>query len=531
MSDSWFYLDMCLLLTNNSPSLDVPSHLPPLPLVIHYSDRTTAMTRKDGNIVRLGLQQHGRVRRVVIQAPSSSLCILLETMNKPFPRLGDLIVSSTTTEQISPVLPDTFQAPDLRRLSLHGIGLPKGLSILSPMTALSILSITQVGASCYFSPGQVVTQLQGLPRLEELSIGFAIPVPLPNSERELLPAPIPPVTLPSLRRLTFQGVDVYINNLVAQINTPLLEQLSLTLFFDLTFALVNLIELILRTEGFECVFARINFTKDGPIIVAEQPERGNGTLSLHVHCKPLDWQLDSVTQVCRALGDVVSAMEELTLDIDVDGMPFNWVDTVDDVMWHELLLPFIGVKKLRFGSLLTFELSRALNSVTGGLALELLPELQELEIKLDTIDQAENAFSVFVETRESVGRPVQLQVPRILRPKPERARSYFQEASTIYASSLLRLYDSLKNEVDNKKELKALLERIEVICESLDSVDLDRKRNHYHEEDFKRDTHENRRRLRENPQRRANENWRYRGLSGVPRINARISQPRGKIAI
>jgi hypothetical protein len=226
-------------------------------------------------------------------------------------------------------------------------------------------------------------------------------------------------------------------------------------------------------------------------------------------------------------------MEELTLDIDVDGMPYNWVDICDDMMWHELLLPFIGVKKLRFGSLLTFELSRALNSVTGGLVLELLPELQELELKLNAIDQAKNAISVFAETRESVGRPVQLRVPHILRANPQRARSYLREASAIYTSSLLRLSDSLKIEADNKKELEALLERIEVIRESLDLVDssMDPTRNHHYEENFKRDTHENRRRLHENPQRRANENWRYRGLGGASRINARISQPRGKIAI
>ena len=47
-----------------------------------------------------------------------------------------------------------------------------------------------------------------------------------------------------------------------------------------------------------------------------------------------------------------------------------------------------------------------------------------------------------------------------------------------------------------------------------------------------RRTHENKRRLRENPQGRANENWRHRQLSGASRVNARISQPGGrKIAI
>ena len=70
---------------------------------------------------------------------------------------------------------------------VSGIGLPKGPSLLSSAIALSTLSVTHIGASCYFPPGHIITQLQGLTHLEELSIGFAIPIPLPSSERELLP--------------------------------------------------------------------------------------------------------------------------------------------------------------------------------------------------------------------------------------------------------------------------------------------------------------------------------------------------------
>jgi hypothetical protein len=43
--------------------------------------------------------------------------------------------------------------------------------------------------------------------------------------------------------------------------------------------------------------------------------------------------------------------------------------------------------------------------------------------------------------------------------------------------------------------------------------------------------HENERRLRENPQRRVDENWQRREQSGGSKINARISQPEGKVAI
>jgi F-box-like len=425
--DSPGLLGLCLLLANNSPSLDTLNHLPLLPLVIDYSVETgtVAVARKDEHNIHLALRQHYRVRRVALQGSSSDMRMWLEPMNKLFPRLGDLSLLSTTIEEMDLVLPETFQAPDLCRLSLHGIGLPRGLSFLSCVMALSTLSLTNIGASCYFSPGHLVTLLRSLLHLEELSIGFAIPIPLPSSEGELLPAPIPPVTLPTLRRLTFRGVDVYLESLVAQINTPLLERLSLTFLFDIAFTLVNLTEFIGRTEEFRCVAARIIFNKDGPSIDDEQ--RDIGKLSIRVNCKPLDWQVDSATQVCSALAKVLSAVEELSLDLDEDGMPLDWENTLDNMMWHELLLPFIGVKKLHIGFSLSFQLSQALESVAGGLVLELLPGLQELGV-YRTNDPANRSFYAFVKTRESVGLPVHIcrtyelpsSKPRI-RPNPIRA--------------------------------------------------------------------------------------------------------------
>ena len=417
---------MHLLLTNDSPSIDTLSHLPPLPVVINYSDRTETIARRDEGHIHLGLQQHGRVRCVLLQAPSSSLRVWLEPMNKLFPKLEELSLLSTTIEETNLMLPETLQAPHLRHLSLHGIGFPKGLSLLSSAIALSTLTLTHIGASCYFPPRHLVTRLQSLPHLEELSIGFAIPIPLPSNERELLPAPIPPVTLPALRRLTFRGVDAYLDNLVAQINTPLFERLGLTLNFDLAFTLVNLTEFIHRTGWFKCLVAQVIFHRYGASIDAGYYEqqgkpRGIWKFNLRVNCEPLDWQIDSATQVCIALGKVLSAVEELTIDLDEDGMPSDWENTLDSMAWYELLLPFIGVKKLHIGSSLTFELSQALESVTGGLVLDLLPELQKLEVQLE-IDNAKKEFSSFIETRESVGRPVHLLALPIPHAEPEAPR-------------------------------------------------------------------------------------------------------------
>ena len=419
------HLHMCLplsALTNDSPSTNTLSYLPPLLLVIDYYG-TRAMTQRDEDNVCLGLQEHGRVRGVVLRASSSSLRMCLGQMNQHFPRLRDLTLFSTTMEDMGLVLPETFQAPDLRRLSLHDIGLPIGLSFLSSTIGLSTLSLTHIRHSCYFPPGHLVTQLQGLPHLEELSIGFAIS---PSSEEEPIPVPIPSVTLPSLRRLTFHGEDVYLDNLVAQINTPLLERLSLTFFLDLAFGLVNLTEFIHRTKVFGCLVAQIVFNQDGVSIDAGYyGQRGIGKLSLHVDCKPPDWQINSATQVCNALGNILSTIEDLTLDLYVDAMRSDWMNThytLDSMLWHELLLPFVAVKKLHIGSSLTPELSKALQSIPEGLVFNLLPKLQELDIQLE-MDDANMAFSGFLDTRRSLGRPIALSALPIsyVEPKVPRA--------------------------------------------------------------------------------------------------------------
>ena len=280
------HLDIYLLLTNNSPSIYTLSHLPSLPLVIDYSYGTRTIARKDQDDIELGLLRHGRVRRIAIRAPSSSLRILLDFMKNSYPRLEDLSLLSTTAE-LSLALQDTLQVPFLSRLSLHGIGLSRELSSISSMISLSSLSLTDIRDSCYFPLKHLITQLQDLLYLEELSIGFAIPMPLQSSEGELLPAPILPVTLRALRWLTLRGVDVYIENFPAQINTPLLERLRLTLPFDLDFTLVHTTEFIHRTEGFEYLTAQVIFNKDGTFInMGHYEQRDTWKLSLQVNCLP-----------------------------------------------------------------------------------------------------------------------------------------------------------------------------------------------------------------------------------------------------
>ena len=64
-------------------------------------------------------------------------------------------------------------------------------------------------------------------------------------------------------------------------------------------------------------------------------------------------------------------------------MPSDWENALDDMLWHNVMLPFVGVKELRIVLSLTFELLQALESLAGGLAMELLPWPQALDSWLE----------------------------------------------------------------------------------------------------------------------------------------------------
>ena len=232
------------------------------------------------------------------------------------------------------------------------------------------------------------------------------------------------MTLPILRRLTFRGVDVYLDNFVAQINAPLLERLTLKLFFSITFTLMNLNELVGRIERFEFPAAEISFSGFlGPFvkIVAGHGELpGLEKFSLHISCGRLDWLFDSAAQVCGALTNVMSTVEDLEFVLHMDRMPSDWDNTRDDMLWNEILLPFLSVKKLRMFDPLTLDFSQVLESTTGGLDLELLPKLQKFDTVLQT-DRVKEAFSMFAEMRRSMGRPVHVPglPPAVVHAEPE----------------------------------------------------------------------------------------------------------------
>jgi hypothetical protein len=410
--------------------MDLLAHLPPLPLVIDYrnsiaaedeensiiaedeensitaGDEENSIAAKDEENIISALQQHGRVRHIVLQAPSQILHKSLLPMDGLFARLEHLSVLSTSDQDSNLILPETLRAPNLQLLSLLGVGLPTGLSLLTSTVSLVILSLTHIRLSGYFRPEHLATHLQHLTQLEELSIGFSIPIPRPNAEGELLRGPIIRVMVPSLRQLIFRGVGAYLDSLIARISAPRLERLSITLFNQLAFTLPHLSHFTNTVAGLRQSVANVSFTPEGVSIFIRHPEQPvDRVFTLTVNCREFDWQIDSAAQVCSVLMPALSVIEYLGLDLDQHTMPFEWQNAVDSVVWRELLLPFRGVKRLRIGhNALAFELSCSLDSDDAGLIPDLLPDLRVLEVQL----VANKAFSAFIDARQLANRPVRL---------------------------------------------------------------------------------------------------------------------------
>ncbi|KAH9068000.1 hypothetical protein EDB83DRAFT_669191 [Lactarius deliciosus] len=405
---SAFHLGMHIVCTNGTPRIETLNHLPPLPLCVDYRCATATISGQDESGIYHALLLRDRVCRIVLHLPPLIFRKFLMLMDRPFPVLEYLSLSSTTDEDTGLVLLKTFLAPNLSHLMLLGVGLPRGLSLLSSTIPLATLTLTNIQTSGYIFPVQLVAYLRFLPQLEELSIGFSIPIPRPSAERELLgeQGAGTPVTLPNLRLLTFLGVSTYLERLIAQIRSPLLERLNITLFNQIAFALPQLFHFTNITEGLKLPNATVTFQRDAVSIITDHHSAGQYRFVFRVMCKQLDWQIDCAAQICSALMPVLPSVEKLALDFHGQMIPTEFTNGgVDGAAWHELLRSFIWVKELYICGALSVELSRALQVDEVGLWL--LPSLQELAYGHE-VWHGRDLFSSFLDARRATGRPVVL---------------------------------------------------------------------------------------------------------------------------
>jgi hypothetical protein len=251
----------------------------------------------------------------------------------------------------------------------------------------------------------MVTFLLALPSLKSLTISFASP------ESRPLQMSFPPLTrvvLPSLTDFRFDGASEYLVDFIAQIDTPLLDQLYIRLFSDLVFDIPRLYNFLDRGDGRK-PFIRAGVTLRSWQVVASLESLS--TFKMDIGCEVSDWPLESMTRLCDQLIPLLSQVESLEIGIEFQHED-ELQEIVDDPDWLELLNPFVSVKSLYIVDRLAgLVLSSVLKYITGERVTEVLPALQNLFIR-DLSQQeefVENTLTSFVSVRQLYDRPIVIQ--------------------------------------------------------------------------------------------------------------------------
>ncbi len=370
-------LGLQLLCTYGTPVRKNLGHWPPFPLVIDYctywgADGGKSLALSDEDDVIAALEHPGRVRYVRISVTGSMLGRMAAAVQEPFPMLTHLWLSSE--DENVPALPGEFlggSAPSLRVAHLAGIPFPPML--LSSALGLVDLRLLDIPHDGYISPEAMVAGLAALTGLRTLFIGFNSPTPLSRSRRS---DPITRMGLPSLTTFNFRGVSEYLEDLVAQIDTPLLKNFTIMYFNQLAFQIPQLSQFISRTESLDLSrskHARVGFGGRNVYVRlgCDQAEQLEGHFTLQISCQRLEWQVSHMAQVlgqCFA-NATLSSVDDLS--IDARDLQPGWEEDADSTEWPGLLRPFTAVE--------TLHVSKKLGGhVTEEMAAEILTVLQSL---------------------------------------------------------------------------------------------------------------------------------------------------------
>jgi len=330
-------------------------------------------------------------------------------MQKPFPELT-LLEVFVYGGQVVPVLPDSFlsgSAPRLRELRLRSIPFPSMPKLLLSANGLVTLTIWDIPDSGYLSPDAMATALTVMTTLETLALQFRSPRSRPNAANRPRPPPTPFV-LPALTNLIFKGVYEYLEDLLAQIDAPLLHFLHIVFFMDLNFDLPQLHRLIDHAEEFKAFnhaellisYWSIRLTIYPKTRVVNHPR----LLVLQINCEELDRQLSSLAQVCRSLAffPLISTLEGLETGEDLP----HWKDDMENAQWLELLDPFHALKNLYLTHGIAQRVCDALQELSRERATEVLPALRNLFVPDKSLQLVQEAMEPFVTARHLSGHPV-----------------------------------------------------------------------------------------------------------------------------
>ncbi|KAH9168943.1 hypothetical protein EDB89DRAFT_1555705 [Lactarius sanguifluus] len=372
-------LDLQLLCTHGTPVRKDLGYWPStFPIAIDYGyNAAKTLTPDDEDNIIAALEQRDRIRHLRFSVTSALLEKMVTLMRGPFPELRHLAISSQGLNV--PALPDDFlggSAPCLREIWFHGIPFPALPTLLSSAITLVELLLVDIPETGHVSSEAFAACLAVLPKLAYLSIGFQS-----STFRTILADP-PPETravLPSFTSFIFEGKSTYLEVIMARIDSPQLDSISITYTDQFDFRSIELSKCIERSGIRPSRFGRaeISFEDDGiSFYLFRKSDPDDPPITIRIQSNdPIHELVYDMAQVLNQTSAMLS--DVVHLEITFDGPISNWQDDIDDdIEWLELFRPFTAVKKLRIYEELAERITHALEGQTEEAGTEVLPALK-----------------------------------------------------------------------------------------------------------------------------------------------------------
>jgi hypothetical protein len=414
-------LNLQLHCTPRTPVKRMLDIWPPLPIVIRHfglaADTPPASEWGMHNLITALKHNADRVCQIALRPiPGWQWGKFMAAMSHPFPELTHLRLESDDERETPPVVPDSFlggsaTAPRLRFLWLERIPFPGLPNLLLSAADLVDLRLWEIPHSGYISPDAMVTCLSALTRLENLDLEFESSLSRPDPESRHLPSSTRSV-LPALTRFWFRGTSEYLEDLVAQIDAPLLHGLFICFFHQSVFDTPQLSQFIGRTPTLMLnnQSQMLCFSDWGASVIFLREGTSDRALQLGILCGQPDRQLSSLAQVCASSFPhaFVPAVEHLSV-LEETLSPPHWKDDTEQTgsQWLKLLHPFTAVKNLYLSKEFAPRIAPSLQELVGGRATEALPALQKLFLEeIHPSRPAQKAIGKFVAARRLSDHPI-----------------------------------------------------------------------------------------------------------------------------
>ena len=363
------------------------------------------------------LEHHDRICQIAISNITSSLWEkALPLMQEPFPTLTNLNIRYTDDIMAS-VIPDSFLggwAPRLKKLHLENISFPGLSNLLLSTTDLVHLNLDEISDSGYIPPDAMIACLSTLTRLESLMICFKSPRLLLERDRRLGRTSSSSSTrtfLPSLTCFKFKGVGEYLEDIVDEIDAPLLDTLKITFFHQPISNTPRLAQFIGRLPKLEtCNEAsmRLDNWHASVKVVSLSKTTTNAFVLLEARHGQPDFLLSPLVQLCTSC--LPQALIPTVGELNITGSDFSMPpgqDGLDDILWREILRPFTGVNDLYLSPKIAPHIALVLEDLVGESLMELLPALQNIFLKeLQLPGLVPEGIEHFVTARRIADHPI-----------------------------------------------------------------------------------------------------------------------------